>query len=349
MNYHISKTIALISLMGCSMVSWSAEYKDFSFKSGHASLQPWLLPDHPPFPNENYPTAAKIDLGKKLFFDNRLSGAGNMSCATCHNPVYGWSDALPTAKGVNSMVLGRASPTIINTAYNSIQMWDGRKKSLEDQAMGPMQANVEMNTDIPKLLNFLRSNAGYKADFAKAFPGEKIDEITIARSIASFERTVISNNSPFDHWVRGDAAAMTAQEINGFKLFVNPDKGNCASCHSGANFTDNGFHNIGLASFGDKNPDMGRYAERPLGLMKGAFKTPTLRDIADTGPYFHDGSVGTLKAVVEHYAKGGIVKTNLSPSMKAITLSESEVNDITAFLMALSTDHAAFVLPILPR
>ena len=271
-----------------------------------------------------------------------------MSCATCHSPLFGWSDGLPTAKGFKSMVLDRASPVVTNTAYNSIQMWDGRKKSLEDQAMGPMESNAEMNMDIPLLVAWLNDNAGYSKAFDKAYPGEKIDEVTIAKAIASFERTVVSKNSRFDKWVDGKKKALTKQEILGFKVFTDPNKGNCEVCHSAPNFTDDGFHNIGLASFGSENPDMGRYAQKPIRLMKGAFKTPTLRDIEYSAPYFHDGSAKTLEEVVDHYVSGGVVKTNLSPMMKSLTLSEEEKAALVAFLKSLSSPQENFVLPILP-
>lgn len=336
----------LASCGGNKMVANSEESKTV-YKAGHASLQKWLLPDEAPYPKGNKPNEARIELGKKLFFDPRLSGDGNMSCATCHNPALGWSDAQPTAKGVKSKVLSRASPTLINTAFNYIQMWDGRKKSLEDQAMGPMEATVEMNMDTKKLFRWLNSNKEYTRLFSEAYPGEKIASATVSKALATFERTVISNNSNFDRWVKGDKDAMTVQQVNGFKLFVG--KAKCIDCHSAPNFTDNGFHNIGLVSWGEKNPDMGRYQERPLRLMKGAFKTPTIREINRTAPYFHDGSVETLKEVVEHYVKGGVVKTNISPNMKKIKLSDSEINDVVAFMNALSSPYHAINLPELPR
>ncbi len=341
------RAIAVILLTFASINLQAENFDQLNFVAGDKSLQYWLLPEVQ-HPKNNQPSSARIELGKKLFFDTRLSGDGNMSCATCHSPLYGWSDGLPTAKGFKSEVLGRASPTVINTAYNGIQMWDGRKKSLEDQAMGPMLSNAEMNMDIPKLLEFLKVSKGYSQAFEKAYPGEPIDETTISKAIANFERTVVSRNSPFDRWVKGDKKAMTPQQVKGFKAFVDPNKGNCSTCHSAPNFTDNGFHNIGLASFGDKNADMGRYLERPLKLMKGAFKTPTLRDISLTAPYFHDGSASTLEEVVIHYEKGGIVKTNLSPNMKASNLTAEERAAIVAFMQALTTPPEPFTLPVLP-
>jgi cytochrome c peroxidase len=317
-------------------------------KAGHPSLQAWRLPPVP-HPADNAPSAARVDLGKKLFFDPRLSGDGNMSCASCHSPMFGWSDGLGTGKGFKSQVLGRATPTVINTAFNSIQMWDGRKKSLEDQAMGPMEANVEMNADLGKLFKFLEGNEAYRKAFQAAYPGQPINADTVSKAIANFERTVVSRDAPFDRWVAGKANAMTADQIKGFALFIDPAKGNCATCHSGANFTDNGFHNLGLASFGKDNPDIGRYGQKPVAAMKGAFKTPTVREAANTGPYFHDGSAQTLLDVVEHYRQGGAVKTNLSADMRPLSLSDTEARQIVAFMEALSTPAKPFELPALPR
>lgn len=343
---YTTSVIVLASSFLLSSNSFANENK-YVFKAGDPSLKEWLLPAEVPYPKGNKPNKARITLGKKLFFDPRLSGDGNMSCATCHNPTLGWSDGLPTAKGVKSKVLGRASPTVFNTGYNSIQMWDGRKKSLEDQAMGPMEATVEMNMNTKKLFKWLNSNREYIQLFNRAYPGEKIAAPALSKAMATYERTAaISNNSNFDRWVKGNKNAMTAQQVRGFKLFAT--KANCAVCHSAPNFTDNGFHNIGLASWGHKNPDMGRYAQRPLGLMKGAFKTPTLREIRRTAPYFHDGSATTLKAAVKHYADGGVVKTNLSPNMKKISLSDKEIDDIVAFMKALSSSYNAVRLPELP-
>lgn len=330
----------------CMAVSAPAMDKQYVYKAGHASLKEFLLPEKVPHPADNAPTAARVELGKKLFFDPRLSGDGNMTCGTCHNPSVGWSDGLPTARGVKSSVLARATPTVFNTAYNSIQMWDGRKSSLEDQAMGPMQANVEMNMDIGKLFQWINENEGYKALFAKAYPGQAINEATMSKAIASFERTIISRNSPFDKWVKGDAKALTQQQVEGFKVFTG--KGNCIACHSGPNFTDNGFHNLGLASFGAAEPDMGRYGQKPVNAMKGAFKTPTVREVARTGPYFHDGSAKTLMEVVEHYDRGGDVKTNLSPNIKPLNLSDDEKQALVAFMQGLSSPYLAISMPELP-
>jgi len=306
----------------------------------------WRLPAVP-MPKDNVSTPARVELGRALFFDPRLSGNGASSCATCHNPSLGWSDAQKTAVGFGGAVLGRATPTIINTAFNTQFMWDGRKKSLEDQALGPMKAPDEMNSDFPTVIARLGSMPAYKAMFGKAYPGEAIGEETIAKALAAFERTVISRNAPFDRWLAGDTRALTPEQHRGFKVFTDPAKGNCSSCHSGPNFTDNGFHNIGIKSAGA--PDLGRFNIRKVASMKGAFKTPTLRDIELTAPYFRDGSAATLREVVEHYARGGDDRSNLSADMKQLTLSEQEKSDLVAFMRSLTGQPVVVVAPQLPH
>ena len=344
-NHTVRIGVLAFAIVGLTGVQ--ADENNYVFEAGHPSLKEWLLPDKPPSPQANKSTAARIELGKMLFFDKRLSGDKTISCASCHVPQLGWSDGLKTGKGFKGTTLERATPTIINTGYNSIQMWDGRAARLEDQAMGPMEATAEMNMDTVRLFKWLNSNPGYKAAFNKAYPGEKINQTTLSKAVATYERTIVSNNSRFDKWVKGDKKAINKSEINGFKLFVG--KANCSTCHSAANFTDNGFHNLGLASFGEKNPDLGRYTQKPIRLMKGAFKTPTLREIEHTAPYFHDGSAKTLMDVVEHYNRGGEVKTNLSPNMKELNLSKQEKSDLVAFMKTLSSSPIKVAMPTLPK
>jgi cytochrome c peroxidase len=312
-----------------------------------AADQAWRLPAAAPMPKENISTTARIELGHALFFDPRLSGNGAMACATCHNPSLGWSDGLKTAIGAGGKVLGRGTPTITNTTFNTQFMWDGRKKSLEDQALGPMKSPEEMNTDFSAALTRLTAVQGYVGMFEKAYPGEGINEETIAKAIAAFERTVVVNDSPFDRWLAGDRKAMTQAQWRGYKIFADPARGNCAACHSAPNFTDNGYHNIGLTSSGE--PDLGRFNVRKVASMKGAFKTPTLRDIEMTAPYFRDGSSPTLLAVVEHYVRGGDDRSNLSPSLKPLDLSETDKDDLVQFMKALTGRRKALTVPTLPQ
>jgi cytochrome c peroxidase len=307
----------------------------------------WLLGE-PATPPENAVTRARVELGKALFFDPRLSGNGTVSCATCHNPALGWSDGLRTGVGINGTVLGRATPTIINTGYNTQFMWDGRKKSLEDQALGPMKTPEEMKTDFSAAVALLRRLPGYDAMFAAAYPGEPIGAETIAKAIASFERTVVSNDSRFDRWVAGDRTALNMSEWRGYQVFMDSAKGNCAVCHRAPNFTDNGYHNIGV-SHAAGSEDLGRYKIRKVAVLKGAFKTPTLRDVELTAPYFHNGSAATLQEVVEHYARGGDDRSNLSSDMHELSLTETEKGDLVAFLRSLTGNPRTIALPSLPQ
>lgn len=339
--------VAWVGMMTALPLAGAAQ--ELTYQAGHNSLQHWLMPEQVPTPEDNPLTEAGAALGKKLFFDPRLSGAQNMSCASCHSPMMGWSDGLATARGSQDRVLGRASMTIVNTAFNKKYMWDGRFHSLEEQAIGPMVASVEMNVDINDAIARLKAIPGYVEAFNEAYPDLGVSVDALRKAIASFERTVISDNSPFDQWVRGDSDALTPEQINGFKVFMDPDKGNCAGCHSAPNFTDNGFHNLGLASQGQENPDPGRYAIVPIAVLEGAFKTPTLRDVELRAPYFHDGSASTLMEVVEFYETGGLVRDNVAPGMKALDLTQQEREDLVAFMKSLTSPQTPYVLPTLPR
>lgn len=309
----------------------------------------WQLPKVPPYPANNKPDADRVLLGKTIFFDPRVSKNGHMSCATCHNPLQGWSDALPVSLGYLGQALTRAAPSIMNVAYNAPLTWDGRKRDVEHQVTGPIEHPMEMAQDVGKLIEWLKTVPGYQRLFDKAYPGEGINADTLSRAVASYERTIVSQNSPFDRWLRGDRAAMSDQQLRGFKIFKDPKKGNCASCHQPPNFTDHGFHNVGLASHGAPDADLGRFNISKEPHMKGAFKTPHLRSIALTAPYFHEGSAKTLMEVVEHFDKGGALKTpDLSPLVKPLGLSAQEKVDLVNFLEALTSPPQTLTLPSLP-
>lgn len=303
----------------------------------------YLRPAEVPAPKNNAVTPERVELGKALFFDPRLSGSGWISCATCHNPALGWSDGLPTAIGHGMVVLGRASPTILNTAYQKFQFWDGRARTLEQQALGPIEAEVEMAGNVSTAVEKLKKIPQYVEMFNKAYPGEEISGDTIAKALASFERTAVSSESPFDRWQKGNQDAVSESVKRGFSLFKG--KANCTACHQGFNFTDDGFHNLGLKG----NQDVGRFAKVPVKVLQGAFKTPTLRDIELTAPYMHNGMYATLKEVVEHYNRGGDVKENLDPNMKPLNLTEQEITDIVAFMRSLTGDPVEVAVPRLPQ
>lgn len=298
-------------------------------------------------PADNKMTPARIALGKTLFFDPRLSGSRWISCATCHNPALGWSDGLSTALGHNMVTLRRASPTLVNIAYGRIFMWDGRKATLEEQALGPIQSKDEMNMDMSVMLDRISDIPAYGELFERAYPGERITPEVVAKALASFKRTVISTNTPFDRWRRGDKDVVSASAKRGFELFLT--KARCGVCHQGFNFTDDGFHNIGLKTPVGMALDEGRYEQRKVKSMMGAFKTPTLREVVLTAPYMHNGIYQTLEEVVDHYDRGGDIKDNLDPNIKPLNLTARDKTDLVEFMKSLTSRPIAVTLPRLPQ
>jgi cytochrome c peroxidase len=331
------------SVLALAAVALLASARPSAQTSTDHKKKSFSFPGTVPVPANNKLTPTRVKLGEMLFFDPRLSGSNWISCATCHNPGLGWSDGQPTALG-NGMTAGkRSTPSIVNSAFNKLQMWDGRFGSLEEQAVGPMQAPSEMNGSIEQILAKLKSVPGYVQAFEKAYPGEGITKETLAKAVASFERTVISKNSPFDAWIHGNQTAISPSAQRGFDLFVG--KASCDVCHSGPNFADDGFHNIGLK----ENTDEGRYAKTPVRVSKGAFKTPTLRDIALTAPYMHNGAYRSLEEVVDHYNRGGDDRQNLDPNIKPLGLTDQEKKDLVQFMKTLSGKQVAVILPRLPQ
>lgn len=287
----------------------------------------------PPIPADNILNPARVTLGKMLFFDQRLSGDNRMSCASCHKPSNSWTDNLPRATGNNNKTLRRATPTLINIAYSKTLNWDGTAKTLEQQALIPLTSPDEMNQDLADLADELSAIATYVTLFENAYPARGISGDTIAKALASFERSIISTDSPFDIWLQGDATALSTAQQRGFQLFIG--KARCEICHNGFNFTDNGFHNIGLPQDTAVN-DPGRIAIINTAANYNAFKTPTLRNIAQTAPYMHNGVYQTLTQVIEHYDRGGVVKDGLSPNILPLDLSARDKSDLAAFLVSLT-------------
>jgi cytochrome c peroxidase len=284
------------------------------------------------FPRENPYSPAKAELGKLLYFDPRLSADGTVSCATCHDPQRGFTDGAAVSTGIRGQKGGRSAPTVINRAYGLIQFWDGRAKSLEEQAGGPMQNPIEMGNTHGGVVSKLQSIAGYRPLFEKAFGSADftIDHVTMA--IATYERTVLSGNSPYDRYKAGNKKALSAAQVRGMGVYF--DKAKCDQCHEGVNLTLNSFHNLGVGM--DKpNPDLGRYGITKDERDWGAFKTPTLRDISRTAPYMHDGSLKTLAEVVDFYDKGGIANKNLDERIKPLKLTDAEKADLVEFLKSL--------------
>ena len=285
------------------------------------------------WPSDNPYTPEKAELGRLLYFDVRLSADNTISCATCHSPKYAFTDSMPVSTGIRGQRGNRSAPTIINRAYSLAQFWDGRAATLEEQAKGPMANSIEMGNTHEVIVDKLKGIAGYRVLFAKVFGTEDFTIDHAAKAIATFERTVLSGNSAYDRYKAGDKKAMTQAQVRGMNVFFK--KAKCDKCHDGQNFTTNDYHNLGVGA--DKpDADVGRFAVTKDPKDWGAFKTPTLRDIAETPPYMHDGSVKTLREVVDFYDKGGTLNKNLDKDVKPLKLTVDERNDLVEFLRALS-------------
>ncbi len=296
-----------------------------------------------PIPADNPPTAGTVALGRRLYYDPVLSSDKTVSCATCHGPQTGFTDTHPVSLGVGGKKGARHAPTVINSAYNSEQFWDGRAPSLEEQAKGPIANPVEMAMTHADVVERLQADATYVSLFKQAWGTENITIDLVAKSIGSFERTVLSGNSPFDRFYYGhDKKALSASAQRGLKLFMDPKKANCEVCHTigkdYALFTDNKFHNLGVgADINGNMVDLGRFGITKNEADWGAFKTPTLRNIAQRAPYMHDGTFPTLKDALGHYIGGGNLNPHLDKEIHALDfLTFDERDDILAFLESLT-------------
>jgi cytochrome c peroxidase len=313
---------------------------------GHTVSDIGPLPTVVPQPPGNLNYAAKISLGKQLYFDGRLSKNNAISCAFCHNPVAGFADPNQTSVGVGGLRGGRQSPTVYNTAFNPFQFWDGRAGSLEEQAIGPIHNPVEMAETHEHVVPKIAKIKGYQEEFQKVF-GTGVSLQGIAEAIAAYERTIISTNSAFDKFILGDQQAMGEDAQRGMALFKG--KGRCILCHNDSNLTDNRFHNLGVPQVGPMEEDLGRYNVTLRERDKRAFKTPTLRSITETAPYMHDGAFKTLEEVIDFFDKGGDANPQLSPLMKPLGLAPQEKTDLIAFLKALTGEPIPFEFPKLPE
>ncbi|MFP6768780.1 MAG: cytochrome c peroxidase [Planctomycetaceae bacterium] len=291
------------------------------------------------FPDDNPYSSAKVELGELLYFDKRLSSDNTVSCATCHSPSKGFTDAAPVSTGIKGQKGGRSAPTVINRAYSTQQFWDGRAPSLEAQAIGPIANPIEMtNLKSEKaahgaVVDRLKKIKGYQSRFKTVFGTTDVTIDHVGKAIATFERTVLSGNAPYDRFVAGDKKALSKSAKRGFDIFFK--KAACDSCHLGFNFSDGSYENVGIGM--DKpEPDLGRFVVTGKKSDRGSFKTPTLREIEHTGPYMHDGRFKTLEAVVEHYDRGGVKNPNLDRRIKPLKLSKREKTDLVSFLKALS-------------
>jgi cytochrome c peroxidase len=293
-------------------------------------------------PRDNPLTVEKVELGKQLYFDPRLSRDNTISCASCHDPEKGWSNGERFATGVRGQVGGRSAPTVVNSGYQRLQFWDGRAIEVEGQALGPIQNPIEMDMTLEEVVAKLNKIDGYREQFQTVF-GTDVTAEGIAKAIGAFERTIVSGNAPYDRFKAGETDALSPAAQRGMKLYFG--KAHCSACHSGPLFSDGGFHNIGVG-MDAKEPDVGRQAVSGLLGDRGAFKTPSLRDIARTAPYMHDGSLPTLEAVVDYYNKGGIANPQLDEEIFPLNLTDEEKADLVIFLKeGLSSPEYPIVKP----
>ncbi len=321
-----------------------------SLFAAQASATDWqALPETAPTPADNPTTEAKVELGKMLYMDPRFSSTGTVSCNSCHNVMEGGDDSRSVSMGVHGKTGGRNAPTVWNSAFHSVQFWDGRAPLLEDQAKGPVANPVEMGMkDVDTAMERVRRIPGYKAYFDKAFGENSMTVDNAAKAVAAFERTLITPNSSYDKYVKGDKKAMSEQQVRGMNKFASSG---CTSCHSGAafngpqmklgegfftkfpTFTDNSY--VAQYKLAD---DKGRQEVTGNEADANMFRTPTLRNITDTAPYFHNGSVNDLAEAVRVMAKTQLNKD----------LPDADVNDIVAFLGALTGEYPEIAMPRLP-
>jgi cytochrome c peroxidase len=285
-------------------------------------------------PADNPLTNKKIELGRMLFFDRRLSEDDTIACASCHLAKFAFTDGMPVSTGIRGQKGGRSAPVSFNRVFSSVQFWDGRAATLEEQSVGPFTNPIEhgfVKHDI--MIAKMKKIPGYQTLFIQAF-GEDITIGNVGKAIASFQRTVLSGNSPADRFDQGqEAGAISAAAQHGLILFR--EKARCTKCHSGFNFTDEKFHNLGIG-WDDNKVDLGRYMVTKNPEDIGAFKTPTLREIARSAPYTHDGRFKTLEEVVNFYNKGGVKNPHQDPLIIPLELTVQEKHDLVEFLHTLN-------------
>lgn len=286
-----------------------------------------------PIPDSNPLTAERVTLGRRLFFEPRLSSDGSLSCASCHDPRHAFTTSDARAVGFEGKVNRRNAPTILNRALGGSFFWDGRADSLEKQAIEPIENPLELHSTLPDVLARLSADPTYVAQFQAAFGEGPITADHLGRAIASFERTLVSANSPIDRFQAENAKAVSDEARLG--LWVFESKGQCWHCHSGPNYSDESFHNTGV-SWNQTPLDLGRFEITGQESDRGAFKTPTLREVARTAPYMHDGGMATLRDVVEFYNRGGIPNPNRDARIKPLNLTPLEIDYLIAFLQNLS-------------
>lgn len=288
----------------------------------------------PELPKTN-DTPAKVELGRLLFSETKLSGDGTVSCASCHDAQKNFATSDAKAVGIRQQVGRRNSPSLLNRTFGKVQFWDGRAATLEEQALVPIADPTEMGHTVEKAVAALAADQEYRRRFRTAFGSDEVTAARLAEALAAFQRTLVLGNSPIDAFVDGDVSKLSEDAKHGLWLFES--RGGCWKCHSGKNYSDESFHNTGV-SWGTEPPDLGRFEVTKKAEDRGRFKTPSLRGVAKTAPYMHDGSVKSLDEVVAFYSKGGNKNPHLDAALKPLNLSEAEQKDLVAFLKALSEE-----------
>lgn len=298
-----------------------------------------------PFPETNPYSAAKAELGRRLFFDPILSGDGTRACVSCHRPDLAWGDGRARAAALSGSDMDLRTPTILNVAWQDGPLgWDGKFRTLEAVSRVPITGAGNMNLKMTDAVDRLTANESYREAFAAAFGDPLVSSDRLEAALATFERLIVAGRAPFDRWIAGEENAISESAKRGFDLFNG--RAGCSGCHSGWSFTDNSFHDIGTAS----GNDIGRGRLMPSSVaLRYAFKTPTLREVERRGPYMHDGSVLTLGAVIDLYDRGGIDRPSRARQIKPLHLSAEEKADLLAFLSTLTSeadrDETAAVFP----
>lgn len=311
-----------------------------------------------PLPPQNL-DSNRVKLGKTLFFDGRLSASNLISCSSCHQPNLNWTDGRTFSIGHKNAVNTRNSPTIENVWFYKQLFWDGRARNLEEQAQIPLTSEIEMHQDMKVLPKKLKKIKGYQSLFTAAFGDKEVTIERIFKSIADFQRTIVSKPAAFDRFLTGDSNSLSDEQVIGLHLFRT--KARCINCHHGSLFTDNDFHNLGLSNYGEKNQDLGLYHTTKNPNDVGKFKTPSLRNVMFTGPWFHDGSVKSMDSLMLLYNMGmpfpAVTMAQLDDPLlpkndrllRGIRLSKTELNAIVAFLGAISVKTTEFETPKLPK
>jgi cytochrome c peroxidase len=309
----------------------------FIFTPANLFAQIFDYSETPPmqYPENNPWTQEKEALGKLLFFDPLLSGNNLISCGTCHLLKFGWSDNKKKNVGHAGDKMPRNTPGLFDTGYYKSFFLDGRSKSLEQQALGPIKSKKIMGQNLDELIIELNNISEYVQTFKSVFGDQGITVQNIAKALATFERSIVSGTSRFDLYFQNQKSALTPSEIRGMKVFFG--KGKCSICHNGPLFSDNLFYNIGVEKGNRENQDLGRFRVTKKEYHKGAFKTTSLRNISKTAPYMHDGSLESLEKVVDFYNRGGEDDKNKSPFIEVIGLNKLERADLINFMKSLDT------------